>query len=179
MRDLLVDIDGCICQYNFAKLTKKWFGTAVPNTGIATYSLEDSLGVPSKMVCDMFKAEAHAAPNMIRGAKDVLQEFITKDYNVFIYTNRLHFMTLVELEDWLDRYEIPYNDIIGNGTLPSYIHAHIDDSPSKLLAVDEATTVKHRILFSNPWNKHCLDILGKFERANNWQAVRRLVYEGR
>lgn len=175
MKNLIVDIDGCICRYDFPKLLNKYFGVAIPNSGIFTYSLEDSLGVPPKMVEDMFAAEVYNEPNMIPGARSALKGFISRGYDVLILSNRLHWMTVDELGDWLDTWCILYTDVIGDGELPSYVHAHIDDSPHKLLCVDEKTKVKHRILFTCPWNEQCLDILGKFERADNWKEVRRLV----
>jgi len=175
MKNLLVDIDGTICQYDFPKLLKKYFGVAIPNSGIFTYSLEDSLGVPPKMIEDMFAKEVYEEPNMIPGARSALKGFIDKGYNILILSNRLSWMTADELSDWLDDWGILYTDVLGNGELPSYVHAHIDDSPLKLLRVDEETIVKHRILFTCPWNKQCLDILGKFERARNWAEVRRII----
>ena len=176
MRNLLVDIDGVICQYDFPRLTKQYFGVEIPNEGIYTYSLEDALGVPSKAVGDMFAKEVFAKPNFVDGAVNYLKYFLDNGYTVNIYSKRLHWMTQEELGNWLDKWGIPYTDVInGGGDLPSYIHGYVDDSPTKLLKIDEQTTVKHLILFSNPWNVHCLDILGKFERAKNWLEVRRIL----
>uniref|UniRef100_A0A6M3L955 5' nucleotidase n=1 Tax=viral metagenome TaxID=1070528 RepID=A0A6M3L955_9ZZZZ len=176
-RNIICDIDGVICKYDFPKLIKKYFGVMIPNKGIFTYSLEDALGVPPKAVNNMFAREVFNPPNLVKGVVDNLNYFIDKDYAVLIYTNRLHFMTQGELGDWLETWGIPYTDIINGGELPTYVHAHIDDSPRKLLQVDEDTTVKHRILFSNPWNRGCLDILGKFERAKTWGEIRRIIDE--
>lgn len=175
MKNLLIDIDGVICQYDFARLTKQYFGVEVPNTDVFTYSLEDSLGLPRKAVSDMFAKEVFAEPNLIPGAVRHLELFLGKGYAINIYSNRLYWMTQEELGDWLDKWGIPYTDVINGGQLPSYIHAYVDDSPSKLLGVDEQTVVKHLILFTSPWNKHCLDILGKFERAKNWNEIRRII----
>jgi len=175
MKNLLIDIDGVICQYDFPRLTKQYFGVEVPNAGVFTYSLEDSLGLPPKAISDMFAKEVFAEPNMIPGAIQQLERFIDSGYAVLIYSNRLHWMTQEELGDWLDKWGIPYTDVINGGQLPSYIHGYVDDSPVKLLSVDEQTIVKHLILFTNPWNKRCLDILGKFERAKNWNQVRRII----
>ena len=174
--NLLIDLDGVVCAYDFPYLTQKYFGVTIPNNGIYTYSIEDSLGVPSKDVIDMFDVEVHSPPNTIRWAKTALEGFIAADYDVGIFTSRLTWMTIAELRDWLDKYEIPYTSIITNSTLPSYAHAHVDDSPTKLMNVARAIEVKHSILYTNPWNVNCLNITGTLKRAKNWKEVKEIVY---
>lgn len=175
MRNLIVDIDGVICRYDFPRLTKEYFGVKVPNKGIFTYSLEDTLGVPPKVIYDMFAIEVFSKPNLIPGAIKSLERFVDRGYAILIYSNRLTWMTQAELGDWLDKWGIPYTDVINGGELPSYVHAYVDDSPIKLLKVDEQIIVKHLILYTCPWNDQCLDILGKFERAKNWKEVREII----
>ena len=175
MRNLLIDIDGVICQYDFPRLTKQYFGIEIPNEGIYTYSLEDALGVSSKAISDMFAQEVFGKPNFVTDAVKYLKYFLDNGYAVNIYSNRLCWMTQEELGDWLDKWGVPYTDVTNGGGLPSYIHGYVDDCPSKLLGIDEQTTVKHLILFSNPWNTHCLDILNKFTRAKSWLEIRRIL----
>jgi len=176
--NLLVDIDGCVCKYDFPALTKKYFGKAIPNKGVWTYSLEDSLGVASRLVTDMFAKEVYSEPNLIQGAVGALKHFISKDYNVCVHTNRLRWMTPEELGDWLDKWGIPYSSIITNGALPSYVVAHVDDSPAKLMGTDDETTVKHLLLFDSPWNRQCLNITGKLHRVRTWAEVKEVVNGG-
>lgn len=174
-RNIIVDIDGCIAKYDFPTLTKQYFGKSIPNKGVWTYSLEDSLGVASRHIIDMFTEEVFAPPNFVQGALGALKHFISKDYNVCIHTNRLKFMEVNELEDWLNKWGIPYSSIIVNGDLPGYVHAHVDDSPKKLMYTDDNTTVKHLLLFDNPWNRQCLNITGKLHRVKTWKEIREVV----
>jgi len=127
---------------------------------------------------DMFAVEVFASPNLVPGAVQSLRQFISKGYDVFIHTNRLMWMSPTELADWLDKYDIPYHDIITEGYMPDYVYAHVDDSPRKLLNIAEETKVVHSILFSRPWNLGCLDIYRKFERARNWTEVRSIINGG-
>jgi len=176
--NLLIDIDGCIAKYNFPALTKKYFGKAVPNKGVWTYSLEDSLGIPPRLVQEMFAKEVFSEPALVQGAIGALKHFISKDYNVCIHTNRLHWMSPEELGDWLDKWGIPYSSIITNGDLPNYVVAHIDDSPAKLMKSHDETTVKHLLLFDNPWNRQCLNITGKLHRVKTWREIKEVVNGG-
>ena len=177
MRNIIVDLDGVTVQYNFAEIIQKDFGHTVINSGIWCCSIEDSLGVSPEAVTKMFQVENKAKPNFMPGAIETLKYFLAKDYEVYILTNRLYFMTKEELVAWLEKYRIPYSGLVTNGDLPFYAHAHIDDSPTKLMSVRDKIEVKHSILFENPWNKKCLNIKGEMERAKNWGQVRRIVNE--
>lgn len=173
--NLLIDIDGVICQYNFPELTKQYFGQAVPNKGIFAYSLEDSLGLPKSAVANMFALEVGSSPNLIPGAIQVLKHFIMRDYNILIYSHRLNWMTPSGLKDWLEEYGIPFSAVVGCEELPNYVLAQVDDSPQKLMDTAEQIQVRHSLLFDNPWNKKCLNITGRLERVKNWSEVRRII----
>ena len=172
---ILVDLDGCVCQYNFPKIIKKHFGVVVSAQMIHCHSIEDALGVSRASVEKMFNEEVHEPPRLIRGAQDALASLVLADHDVGIYTNRLYFVTQEELERWLYENGIPYTSIITGKTLPNYVHAHIDDSPGKLMDVQEATTVKHSLLFNQPWNKQCKNVTGELQRVRGWAEIRELI----
>jgi len=75
------------------------------------------------------------------------------------------------LENWLDKYAIPYSVVLNGDVLPSYVQVAVDDYPSKLLRLDEETTVKKLLLFNQPWNALCLDLLHKFTRVSDWKEI--------
>jgi hypothetical protein len=170
-KTLIIDIDGVVCQYDFPNILKKHFGISVPNDWICHYSIEDSLGIPTDEVHEMFEKEVYSAPNIILGAVEALKRFIIKDYYVDIFSNRLSFMVVGELEDWLNQYGIPFSQVLTWEDLPSYAHAAIDDSPSKLLKIDKEVSLGKMILFLQPWNQSCHDILNKFRWVENWKQV--------
>jgi hypothetical protein len=145
---------------------------------IQFYSIEDCLGVPQKEVQKMFAKEVWAAPNMIKGAKESLEWFIIHDYDVYIYSHRLKYMTLTELQNWLDKYNIPFTAVVPCSGLPSHALAVIDDSPSKLLEIEEKVFTKKLLLYFNPWNELCIDILHKFKRVRSWKDVMKEIKNG-
>lgn len=112
------------------------------------------------------------ANHLVPGARPALRRFIDQGYDIFIMSRRLEYMSVEQLSTWLDSHGIPWVDIIGNGELPSYSHALIDDDPVKLVWADKATTIKHLILFDRPWNRK---IEGRFERAKNWRQIKEII----
>ncbi len=171
MKTLIIDIDGTVAQYDFSVLLKKYFGVSLPNDMIMCYSIEECLGVTEAEVRAMFKKECYAPANMIPGARTALERFMAKDYEVDILSHRLNFMSQMELEDWLGQNNIPFSSVITFNSLPSYAHAAIDDSPTKLLRIGTNTTVGKLILYEQPWNCRCHDIKNKFTWVKNWQQV--------
>ena len=171
--NILCDVDGCICSYPFPKIIKKYFGVSIPTKAIFAYSLEDCLGVSSAVVGVMFKVEAMQAPVFIKGALDALKQLRAEGHLIFIYTNRVRFMTDGELVDWLQLYGIPF-DCLYKGQ-ERVFDFHVDDSPAKLMGTNGL--VKRKLLFDQPWNKGCLNITGKLERVKSWKAVLRKIHD--
>jgi hypothetical protein len=135
------------------------------------YSIEDSLGLSPFEVGAMFKKEVHSPPNLIAGAVETLNRFTAADYDIGILTHRSKFMSEAELQDWLDEAEIPYGSILTYDSLPTYVHAMIDDCPAKLCNVNELTQVSKLLLFDQACNRNCLDIKGRFTRVGSWKQV--------
>lgn len=174
--NLLIDIDGVIAAYDFPALTREFYGKAVTNKQILAYSIADVLGVTRESVNRMFTAACHYPPNFVKGAMKSLLHFQAQGDAIYIYTNRLYFMTRTELIHWLYKYGIPFIGLFGD-TKATEFDFHIDDSPCKLMETDGR--VKHKLLFSAPWNKSCLDIEGKLQRVKNWKEVREVLDSGR
>ena len=112
------------------------------------------------------------AGHLVVGARPALRRFIDQGYDIFILSRRLEYMSLEQLEVWLDKHNIPYSDIIGNGALPSYSHAIVDDDPVKLQWANKATTIKHVILFSRPMNQQ---VIWHGDKAKTWEQVKEIV----
>ncbi len=178
MKQLLVDLDGVVTQYDFPKLLRKYFDVSIKSEDIYAYSIEDVLGVSAKDISMMFAKEVFSPPRFIKGALDALEYFTTEDFDVGIYSNRIQYTKVEGLRDWLEKYKIPFTSIITEQTLPSYIHAFVDDSPAKLMLVDDAVRVKNLLLFSQPWNKKCLNIKGRIRRISGWKEIKELIDGG-
>jgi len=168
MMRLCVDLDGCVVQYDFPKIVKNFFGVDLSSKAIFAYDLADVLGVAPALIDTMFKEQVFGKPNFIEGAVDTLKEWKAKGYELAIFSNRVKYMGEDGLGKWLKKWKIPYS-YLTSGQIPYDVH--IDDRPAKLMATDS----KLKLLFDQPWNKGCLNIQGKLERAYNWAEVRKIV----
>jgi uncharacterized HAD superfamily protein len=169
--NICVDIDGVICEYDFPKIVKKYFGVNLPADSIYAYDLADVLGVSPDDIDDMFREQVWGKPEFVEGALEVLEEWRSEGYLIDILTNRLKYMDYRQLENWLARYSVPYLYICPSFALPENPDYHIDDSPAKLMKVNAKT----KLLFNQPWNERCLDITGELRRVHNWQEIREIV----
>ena len=162
---LCLDLDGCICEYDFPKIVKNFFGVDLSSQAIFAYDLADVLGVSPTLINTMFKEQVYGKPNLVEGAIDTLKEWKSKSYELVIYSNRIKYMGGEGLARWLIDWKIPFSGVgCGQGSYD----AHIDDSPSKLMATDS----KIKLLYSQPWNERCHNITGKLIRMKNWEGVR-------
>ena len=169
IKRLLVDIDGCICAYDFPKIVKNFFGVDLSSQAIFAYDLADVLGVSNVLINMMFKEQVFGKPQFIDGSLEVLNEWVEKGYDIGIFSNRVKYMTWYGLMKWLKDNKIPFHGIDEKGT--GAYDFHIDDSPGKL-----ASTVSEvKLLFSQPWNKRCYDIKKQFTRVFNWQEIKEIV----
>ncbi len=165
---MLLDIDGVICEYNFPKIVKDFFGVDLSTKAIFAYDLADVLGVAPSLIDTMFKEQVFGKPNLIEGAIDTLKEWRDKGYQIIIFSNRVKYMGYSGLWDWLDDWQIPFSWIDdGQGEYD----VHIDDRPAKLMA----TNSKVKLLMTQPWNAGCHNIQKKLVRVYNWEEVRELV----
>ena len=166
---LLVDIDGCICEYNFPQLVKNFFGVDLSSQAIFAYDLADVLGVSNKLIDIMFRDIVFGKANFIDGSLDVLNEWWDKGYDIGIFSNRVKYMGNFELMKWLKGNKIPFHgiDVKGSGTY----NFHIDDSPGKLASTMSGV----KILFNQPWNRRCYDIKKQFVRVSSWGEIKDIV----
>ncbi len=165
---LCIDLDGTICEYDFPKIVRDFFGVDLSSQAIFAYDLADVLGVAPVVINTMFKKQVYGKPNFIKGAIETLNEWQSKDYELTIFSNRVKYMEYDGLIKWMLKYEIPFTNIDGG---QGEYDAHIDDSPSKLMI----TNSKLKLLYTQPWNKRCLNILGGLERVNDWSEVKAKV----
>ena len=70
---LLVDLDGCVVEYNFPLLVKKFFGVDISKMQIYAYDLADVLGVTPALIDKMFQRQVFGKPNFIDGALETFQ----------------------------------------------------------------------------------------------------------
>jgi len=166
---ILIDIDGVICEYDFPKIVKNFFGVDLSSQSIFAHGLADVLGVAPALINTMFKEQVYGKPHFIEGSLKTLESWESRGYEIVIFSNRVKYMGEMGLDKWLVDNQIPFNgiDVIGSG---KYDY-HIDDSPSKLAATDSHT----KLLYTQPWNKRCLDINECFTRVDSWQDIRKEV----
>uniref|UniRef100_A0A6M3LS78 5' nucleotidase n=1 Tax=viral metagenome TaxID=1070528 RepID=A0A6M3LS78_9ZZZZ len=167
-RRICIDIDGCLCEYNFPLLVRNFFGVDLSSQAIFAYDLADVLGVAPVLIDTMFKEQVYGKPNFVEWAIETLKEWKSKGHELVIYSNRVKYMGYEGLDRWLIDWQIPFNGI--DGGQGSY-DVHIDDSPAKLMATDS----KVKLLFSQPWNQRCHNITGQLIRMKNWEEVRDYV----
>ena len=165
---ICIDLDGVICEYDFPKIVKKFFGIDLSTEAIFAYNLADVLGVASVLINSMFKEQVYDKPNLIEGALETLREWKFKGYEVIIFSNRVKYMGREGLAKWLINYQIPFSSI--DSGLEEY-DVHIDDSPSKLMA----TNSELKLLYNQPWNERCLNITGELIKVKNWREVREYI----
>ena len=165
---VVVDLDGVICEYDFPKIVKNFFGVDLSAKAIFAYDLADVLGVAPALINAMFKEQVYGKPNFIEGAIDTLTEWKSKGHELLIFSNRVKYMGYKGLGEWLIEWQIPFSRITeGKGKYD----AHIDDSPGKLMATDS----KIKLLYNQPWNERCLNITGELERVYNWNEIRQKI----
>lgn len=166
---ICIDLDGVICEYDFPKIVKKFFGVDLSAQAIFAYNLADVLGVDSALINTMFEEQVYGKPNLVEGAIDTMKEWKSKRYDLVIYSNRIKYMGYDGLANWLLDWQIPFSGIDGG---KGEYDAHIDDSPSKLMA----TKSKLKLLFNQPWNERCLNITGTLKRVYNWDEIKREIH---
>jgi len=166
---ILLDIDGVICEYDFPKIVKDFFGVDLSAQAIFAYDLADVLGVAPTIINLMFKEQVYGKANFIDGSLDILREWESKGYELAIFSNRVKHMGEVGLVQWLICNSIPFHGIDVKGT-GNYDY-HIDDSPGKLAA----TNSTFKLLYDQPWNKRCIDVNKRLQRVNSWQKIKEIV----
>jgi len=165
---ICLDLDGCICEYNFPKIVKNFFGVDLSSKMIFAYDLADVLGVAPALINTMFKEQVYGKPNLVEGALDILKEWKSRGYELVIYSNRVKYMGYKGLSEWLIEHQIPFSRIDGG---ERYYDVHIDDSPGKLME----TNSKLKLLYDRPWNERCLNITGGLERVKSWTEIIAIV----
>lgn len=165
---ICLDLDGVICEYDFPRMVKDFFGVDLSNQAIFAYDLADVLGAAPSLIKQMFKEQVFGQPNFNDGAIDTLTDWKSQGYELVIFSNRVKHMGYERLARWLIDWQIPFSEIDeGQGCYD----IHIDDSPGKLMATDS----KLKLLFNQPWNGRCLNVTGKIIRVGNWQEIKRIV----
>ena len=167
---LLLDIDGVVVKYDFVGLVKRYFGVDIETKAIFAYNLADVLGVSSKEIDNMFQEQVWGKPIFMDNALDTLTE-ISKIYEIIIYSNRIKYMGEMGLAKWLIENHIPFEGIdYGQGEYDF----HIDDRPEKLEDTDSII----KLLYTQPWNKGCLNIQKNLIRVNSWFEISNVVIGG-
>jgi len=166
--NICIDIDGVLCEYDFPKIVKEYFGVTLPADSIYAYDLADVLGVSSDEIDNMFKEQVWGEPNFVEGAVETLKEWESKGYGIAVLSNRIKYMGVAGLLSWLINSFIPFTSLVKSCDVFDY---HIDDSPAKLMRVNAKT----KLLYNQSWNERCLDIKGGLRRVHNWQEIREIV----
>ena len=165
---ICIDLDGVVCEYNFPKIVKSFFGVDLSAKMIFAYDLADVLGVAPALINTMFKEQVYGKPNFTEGAVETLKYWKVKGHELVIFSNRVKYMGHEGLAKWLIDWQIPFSGIDGGQGI---YDVHIDDSPSKLMSTDSKT----KLLFNQPWNERCLNIKGQLIRVKTWREVRDYV----
>ena len=106
---LCLDLDGVICEYNFPKIVKDFFGVDLSSQKIFAYDLADVLGAAPALINTMFREQVWGKPNLVPGAIETLKEWLEKGYKLAIYSNRAKYMGDAGLGGWLEKWQIPFS----------------------------------------------------------------------
>ena len=166
---ICIDLDGVVCEYDFPKIVKDFFGIDLDASDIYAYDLPDVLVVSQQEINAMFEKQVYGSPTLVKGAAVTLTDWQSQGHELIIYSNRVKYMGETELIRWLKKYRIPFN-FLTNGH--GQYDVHIDDSAAKLMA----TNSRKKLLYTQPWNKRCLNIKRQLIRVLNWKEVNYFVY---
>ena len=161
---LCLDIDGVVVKYDFVGLVKRYFKVDIEPEAIFAYNLADVLGVSSKEIDDMFQEQVWSKPAFMGNALDTLNE-ISKIYEIIIHSNRVKYMGVAGLAQWLIDNKIPFEGIDCGQDKYDF---HIDDRPEKLEDTDSSV----KLLYTQPWNIKCYNVKNNLIRVNNWYEIR-------
>lgn len=170
-KNLIVDVDGVIAEFDFPNLLGQYMGVRLPTAKVNTFDLSNLLGVSKVAIKEMFEAEVFNHQQIVIGASYYLRSFMQKGFDILIFSDRLQWMTKEELGDWLEEQGVPFSEVIDRDSLPSFAVAHIDDRPAKLMEVWETIKVNKLLLFDRPWNRRCMNITGRLTRVKNWKQI--------
>jgi glutaredoxin/uncharacterized HAD superfamily protein len=167
-----VDIDGTVADYNIETTKKNHVGKELADNLFVCYIEATAGSGTGKGTLDVFLEYARQKPKLIKDSIEVMRRLMRKGHEVIIYTNRAAFMARKELEDWLQKYGIPYSQVWYDKT-PPVLDYHIDDNPAKLVSL--GTQVRHKVLINQPWNSSCTDEQMGERRVNGWLEFERLI----
>lgn len=165
---ICIDLDGVVCEYDFPKIVKDFFGVDLSAKAIFAYDLADVLGIAPALINAMFTEQVYGKPNLIEGALVALREWQAEGHELVIFSNRIKYMGREGLISWLIGWNIPFNKIDGG---QGEYDVHIDDSPGKLMS----TNSKLKLLYNQPWNEQCRNITGKLKRVKSWKEIKNEV----
>ena len=161
---LCLDLDGVVCEYDFPRIVKNFFGIDLSSMAIFAYDLADVLGVAPALIDAMFKDQVFGVPNFTPGAIETLTKWKAAGHELVIFSNRVKYMGYDGLAQWLIDWGIPFSGIDGG---QGEYDIHIDDRPAKLME----TNSELKLLFDQPWNQGCHNITGKLKRVYTWKEI--------
>src|SRR3990167_3803382 len=77
-KQALIDMDGCVCEYDFPKIVKTFFGIDLSSQAIFAYDLADVLGVAPHLINQMFKQQVWGTPRFMPDAIETLTDWDKK-----------------------------------------------------------------------------------------------------
>lgn len=175
MAKIAVDIDGVVAKYDLEKIVYHHFGVSVSQEAFHFYSIEEYLGVPTEMVAEMFCYAATQEPKFIVDSREILSSLIEEGHEIHICSNRPKFCGgKVQMRRWLKDYGIPFTELHGKA-LPFHMDYYVDDYVMALIG--QRDTADNLLLFAQPWNENCLNVLWLYHRVLGWAEVKKFIEE--
>lgn len=167
---IIVDLDGTISEFPWPKV----LGMPVPEPNC--YNPCDYYGISREKINKYIYAAYKYNPQWFipkPGSVETLQMAYNEGAEIFIYTNRLDFVSRPELESWLICHGIPFS-VVSNKIIdmPLVADIAIDDNPTKLLGLENIA--EKLLLFDAPWNSS-MNLSGQLLRVHNWSDVCREI----
>ena len=156
---IYVDFDDCLCETAraFSALAANMFGRNVPYENIRTFELDRSFGLNEEQY-EQFMIRGHQPEALLAleetpGASSVINEWISRGYEVSIITGR-PLSAYEPSRKWLDNHGL-------ESVRAFKFFDHLPDL--RVLVMDR------------PWNRDCEFPNGNYTRCFDWESIRSIV----
>lgn len=195
---IYVDFDDCLCETarSYSRLAGEMFGKNVPYENFRFFELNKSLGLDDDQYL-RFMIRGHEPEVLLSydetpGASAVINEWITRGYEVSIITGR-PFSAYEASRDWLDNHGLQkarlycFNKYGRDGFIKDSEFSlepedyrrmkfdfAVEDSPRAFQFFDHLPDLRV-LVFDRPWNQGCAFPNENYTRCFDWESIRKIV----
>ncbi len=168
------DIDGVISNFTdrFKEIVNNKYSVCLTNADLYCYDADLVLGISKEEAAEIAVEIVKSDLPLNSMAKETLHKLSAEGHNIYLLTARSERLTKYTLA-WLKRKKIPYKEILhlvgGRKYLANVsVDLVVDDSLEE--ALEYAKTVKHVLVFDQPWNKTA-NVKQLVKRVYSWSDI--------